>query len=164
MSGDQGEPVAPTGQENAAAAFRLLRGDWALSRTISDGGTVRGKAEFSPRGPRILHYRESGWLTLSSGYSGEIRRQYFYVLEDDHIHVTFADAAPGQRTFLRLRLAADRIGGLYACDTHLCGRDVYAATYGFESAQRIVITFHVSGPRKEYVIRTTLTRDPGEAG
>jgi hypothetical protein len=161
VSGNQGEPAAPTGQEDAAAAFRLLPGDWALSRTVSHGGIVRGRAEFSPRAPRVLHYRESGRLTLSSGYSGEISRQYFYVLEDDHIHVTFADAAPGQRTFLRLRPAAGG-SGFHASDTHVCGRDVYAATYGIES-QRVVMTIHVSGPREEYVIRTVLTRSPGRS-
>jgi len=142
-----------------SAAFDWLPGQWDLSRTISGAGTMAGKAEFSRRTPGVLHYLETGDLSLHSGYVGKAYREYFYRLEEDHIHVSFADAAPGERTFLRLRPAAGDLGGhLQAHDTHHCGSDVYAATYGFESAVRVVITIQVTGSKKDYVIRTVLTR------
>lgn len=141
------------------AAFEWLPGRWDLSRTISDGSIMLGQAEFEPRTPGVLHYLETGRLTLSSGYSGEAYREYYYSLEEDHIHVSFADCAPGERTFLRLRPVTPAAGSyLQAQDTHLCSNDVYEATYIFESARRAVITIRVNGPEKDYTIRTILTR------
>ena len=140
-------------------AFERLPGQWNLTRTISDGSIAAGQAEFSLRTPGVLHYLETGELTLSSGYTGKVSREYYYSLEEDHLHVSFADSAPGERTFLRLRPAAGDCGSpLQAKDTHLCGRDVYEATYTFESAQRTVIAMRVTGPRKNYTIHTILTR------
>ncbi|HET7015522.1 MAG TPA: DUF6314 family protein [Streptosporangiaceae bacterium] len=139
--------------------FERLPGRWDLDRTISGGGTVLGQAEFSARMPGVLRYRETGSLSLSSGYVGKVYREYFYCLEEDHIHVSFADAAPGERSFLRLRPVAGDLGGeLRAGDTHHCGSDVYEATFSFESARRILTTIQVTGPKKDYLIRTVLTR------
>jgi len=142
-----------------STVFERLPGLWDLDRTISGGGTMLGKAEFSARTPGVLHYLETGELSLNSGYVGKVHREYFYCLEEDHIHVSFADAAPGERTFLRLRPGAADLGGdLQAHDTHYCGNDVYEASYSFESARRIVVAIQVTGPEKDYVIRTVLTR------
>jgi hypothetical protein len=122
-------------------------------------------------------------LELPSGYSGAAYREYYYLLEHDHIHVTFADAPPGERTFLRLRPrplggqrrrdhvvpappeaqfpgAPNGCPGSQAQDTHHCGRDTYTGTYNFESAGRLVVTMDVHGPEKNYVIHTELTRRP----
>ncbi len=141
------------------SVFEQLPGLWDLSRTISGAGTMAGRAEFSPRTPGVLHYLETGDLRLHSGYVGKVYRAYFYCLEEDHLHISFADSAPGERTFLRLRPAAGDLGAqLQAYDTHHCGSDVYAAAYSFESAVRIVMTIQVTGPKKDYVIRTVLTR------
>jgi hypothetical protein len=159
MTDGPGEPVAPDVAGNAAVAFGWLPGDWKLDRTISDGGTVLGKARFAALKPRVLHYLETGMLRLDSGYLGEIRREYYYVLEEGYIHVTFADAAPGERTFLRLRPIGDRDGCLRAQGNHHCDRDLYTATYDFESARRVVVTMRVSGRHKDYSIATVLTRD-----
>src|SRR5262245_60819212 len=133
MTDGPGEPVAFDVARNAAVAFGWLPGDWKLNRTISGGGTVMGKARFSPLKPRVLHYLETGTLRLDSGYIGEMRREYYYVLEENHIHVTFADAAPGERTFLRLQPISDGNGRLRAQGNHHCDCDLYAALYNFES-------------------------------
>lgn len=153
------QPVAHDAAGNAAVAFGWLPGDWTLSRTISDGSTVIGEAKFSTLKPRVLHYLETGTLRLQSGYLGKIRREYYYVLEEDHIHVTFADAAPGERTFLRLYPVDDGNGCLRAQGNHHCDCDLYAAVYSFESARQVVMTVQVSGPKKDYRITTALTRD-----
>jgi hypothetical protein len=143
------------------AAFDQLPGQWDLNRTISGGGTVLGQAEFSSRTPGVLHYLETGELSLSSGYVGKVYREYYYGLEEDHIHVSFADSAPGEHTFLRLYPVTDGHGGhLQAKDTHYCGDDVYEATYSFESAGRIVMTVGVYGQKKDYTIHTMLTKSP----
>lgn len=159
MTDGPDEPVGPDVAGNAAVAFGWLPGDWKLDRTISDGSTVIGKAKFSPLMPRVLHYVETGLLRLDSGYLGEMRREYYYVLEESHINVTFADAAPGERTFLRLRPVGAPNGYLRAHGDHRCDCDLYTASYEFESARRIVITMRVSGPKKDYSIATVLTRD-----
>ncbi len=143
------------------AAFERLAGQWDLNRTISGAGTVLGTAQFSPRTPEVLHYLETGNLSLSSGYVGKVYREYYYALEEDHIHVSFADSAPGKHTFLRLYPVADgRSGHLQAKDTHYCADDIYEASYSFESTKRMVITVRVSGPKKDYTIHTALTRPP----
>jgi hypothetical protein len=146
----------------ATAVFAQLAGEWELRRTMSGAGSMSGRAVFTPLRPGVLHYREDGRLELASGHVGEAYREYYYLLEHDHIHVTFADAPPGERTFLRLRpLPVAGCAGSQAHDTHYCGRDVYTGTYDFESAGRLVVTIAVRGPEKDYVIRTVLTRRPG---
>lgn len=143
----------------AARAFARLEGSWTLSRTIPGIGWMTGQAVFRPYAPRVLRYREDGLLELASGYSGPAFREYYYLLEDDHIRVAFADAAPGERTYLRLRVHADGgRGELIAADDHLCVEDLYSATYAFEE-RRLTMTVDVRGPAKDYTIRTTLTRD-----
>ncbi len=145
---------------SAAAAFAQLAGEWALRRIIPGVGGMVGRAVFTPLRPGVLHYREDGRLELASGHAGEAYREYYYLLERDHIHVTFADAPPGERTFLRLRpRPVAGCAGSWAHDTHYCGRDVYTGTYNFESAGRLVVTIAVHGPEKDYVIRTALTRE-----
>jgi hypothetical protein len=149
--------------QDAAAVFARLRGDWTLTRTISSIGAMTGRATFVPLTPGVLRYREEGRLELASGHRSEAYREYYYLLEDDHIHVTFSDAPPGERTFLRLfPNFDDGHQGARAGDVHHCGCDTYAATYIFESEHRLVVTMDVHGPSKGYVIHTTLTRIPGQ--
>jgi hypothetical protein len=162
--------IADGSPRAVAAVFARLEGTWALRREISGEGGSRsgemlGRAIFSPLRPGVLHYREDGRLELASGYAGDACREYYYLLEPDHIHVTFADAPPGERTFLRLR-PRPTVGGAghRADDIHYCGRDVYTGAYDFASAGRLVLTMAVRGPEKDYVIRTVLTRMPTVLG
>ncbi|WP_112107354.1 DUF6314 family protein [Parafrankia sp. Ea1.12] len=156
----EGEPSGATvpGAE-AAEIFAQLEGTWALRREIPGIGTMDGAAFFDPLLPGTLLYREEGRLSLQSGYSGPATREYYYLLEKDHIRVTFADAPPGERTFVTLRPERGSGDTFRAADVHYCTPDLYSATYHF-SNERLTISTGVRGPKKDYTILTTLTRDP----
>lgn len=158
----EGEPIGATVPGAAAATiFARLEGAWVLRREIPGIGTMDGTAVFGPLLPGTLLYREEGRLRLQSGYSGPATREYYYLLEEDHIRVTFADAAPGERTFVTLRPERGHGDTFSAADVHCCTPDVYSATYHFTD-ERLTISTGVRGPKKDYTILTTLIRGPGD--
>jgi Family of unknown function (DUF6314) len=150
----------------AAQIFHSLAGDWRLSRSIPDQGTVRGLARFRWVEPAVLAYHEEGTLQLDAGATMDIRREYRYVLEPDQIRVMFAEPGASGDTLHVLRPATDRGDGwpVVVADVHLCGEDTYVGEYRFESDSRIAVRMQVQGPAKDYLIATVLDRVGPDGG
>jgi len=121
--------------------FDYLRGNWALSRSITDrlggeDGDFAGSAVFEGNGPTLL-YSESGTLTLGETEMVAERR-YRWDCAADGADVLYDDG----RAFHSFTLAAPEA-------SHLCGKDWYRGRYIF-GPDRWQVTWQVTGPAKNY--------------
>jgi hypothetical protein len=144
--------------------FDRLAGVWSIDRSIEPGGRFEGQALFRPDGPDRLAYQEKGDMILADGSRFEATRRYVYDWIGNWIQgrivVRFDDGPNRGNVFLKLdlRSADDAAEPIEARDSHLCGEDVYDATYRFVDAGRFEFTCRVHGPRKDYVLRTVYSR------
>jgi Family of unknown function (DUF6314) len=136
----------------------FLSGDWNVERRICDrrGGRVgsfRGTASFrscpEPGSGHTLAYVESGELSLGS-HRGPAGRSLLVVdAGDGTADVRFADG----RDFYRLDLRS-----VSCTAAHPCKADLYGVTVTRLSADSYAETWRVTGPEKDYELRTTYTR------
>ncbi|MDY6858173.1 MAG: DUF6314 family protein [Pseudomonadota bacterium] len=134
------------------AAFE---GDWLLERQISDAlagaaGRFDGQARFAP-GADGLIYDEEGVLHLPGQPPMAATRRYLWRAEAAGIAVFFDDGRPFH--------GFGSTGTEQA--THHCGPDLYQVRYDFSDWPRWRTLWRVTGPRKDYVMRSTYRR-PGD--
>lgn len=120
-------------------------GVWTLSRTIvhADGTTGRfdGTATWTPRRDGA-DYLETGTLNMNSASFQATRRHIWHGLD-----VHFEDG--------RFFHSVPAFGGE---TMHWCAPDTYRATYDFRAWPRFEAIWQVSGPKKDYTMRSTFTR------
>ncbi|KZM21868.1 transferase [Ascochyta rabiei] len=167
---------------------------WSFTRTLTSArpthpsGTVTGHASFTatPQ-PTTLLYAESGTFTTTTGLQLSARRKYVYeLLTPDEggaprIVVRFFDDAAGRQD---VGPSGEGVGGLFVemgdlnaegesedvlvaknRDQHLCGADLYAASWRFsdgmagrEGEPWWEARYDVKGPGKDYVSTTRYVR------
>ncbi len=141
---DPGRAARIGGVEDLRA---FLLGPWRLARSIDDRrggqtGSFRGRAVFAAEGDS-LHYGETGRLRLGV-HTGPARRDYRYVFPRPELaEVCF----PGGRPFHDLDLSRG-----YWEAVHLCGEDVYRGTFRAVTRDLLVVSWDVTGPRKDYTM------------
>ncbi len=135
--------------------IQVLAGEWRYSRTITGGVYAGGTVIFEKIGSRRLRYNETGTLQLEDGRQLAASRSYLFDLSDRYLTVLFDERPP--RLFHELSLAGSLQTGLEGRGEHLCGPDFYRSEYVFRS-DAVIIRHAVSGPRKDYVSTTNLTR------
>lgn len=155
-------------------------GRWVLRRTIRDrrggpDGRFEGQALLRPAelpapssaeaagaapgpgegsGTEVLRYEEEGTLWLGNAAPMRATRGYVWRFAGDGVEVLFPDGRP----FHAFRPGLDGAG-----TDHPCGPDLYRVRYGF-GAGGWWSEWQVTGPRKDYVMRTDYARPPGGAG
>ncbi|TCP42366.1 DUF6314 family protein [Rhodovulum marinum] len=123
-------------------------GEWRLSRVIADAraghdATLEGRAVFT-RGQGGLVQAESGTLNLPGQSPMTAERRYLWRAGRAGIDVLFEDGrffhtlAPGTR----------------AEAVHDCPPDRYEVAYDFAAWPRWTSLWRVTGPRKDYVMRS----------
>jgi hypothetical protein len=132
-----------------AAAFE---GEWRITRVITDRaggpeGRFAGMARFT-RAPFGLLYVEEGELRLGET-AFRATREYRWVFGEGAVEVFFADG----RFFHAFGLDATEA-------EHLCGEDMYRVTYDFWRWPEWEAVWDVTGPRKDYAMRSLYVR-PG---
>ena len=137
--------------------FCLFEGEWELDRVIQGVGVFKGSSVFKLVAPGILRYSEEGELKLETGFQGSACKEYFYQLANDHLVVSFADALPGARPFLRLYPQGDS-DQFWAKDVHHCGSDSYECTYAFAGRDAFTTAISVKGAAKNYSMRSRFAR------
>ena len=159
----------------AEAMYDYLRGRWQLTKAMDyrPGGGVAGdfvgKATFEPLqcadGGVRLTYLEEGMATLGSSQSIAATKRLLWDLTTAPVKVHFDEALArdpesilaGSRLFHTLELADDP-----QLDpppfVHLCDPDTYRGAFEFESDASFVITWHVTGPKKDGNIVGKYTR------
>ncbi|MEO0774855.1 MAG: DUF6314 family protein [Pseudomonadota bacterium] len=127
-------------------------GDWVVTRTIDDRlgppGRFEGTANFNPD-EGGLHYTETGQLTLGDGPSFSATRTYLWRSAAPLIEVLFPDHRPFHRF-------DPNAGG--AGERHYCDPDIYDVIYEFSDWPHWTTTWTVTGPRKDYTMRTEFNR------
>ncbi|MBS0386771.1 MAG: hypothetical protein JSS00_15625 [Proteobacteria bacterium] len=138
----------------ARSIFDVLPGAWSLSRQIDDArfgaGDFSGTASFTAHGEDALLYREQGVLRLGA-WRGPAWRQWLYSLEGDALLVRYPGTLAGLHVFKFADAAIAR-------HTHQCGGDRYDAEFGVAPDGSLSLTYAVSGPAKDYRLRTLLRR------
>jgi hypothetical protein len=160
------------GKGISRVVLSALVGRWRLERTIRHFGpearqeSVRGTVRFSVSGPNLdaVRYREDGVFALPNGREIEVFREYEYEANrGDDLEIYFVEG--GQRTYLFLGLKfqppSDTQGYWEATSDHLCIQDLYKGTFQVYlegiSASKVVMTYRVKGPNKDYESVTVLT-------
>ncbi|ARE38480.1 hypothetical protein RGUI_0339 [Rhodovulum sp. P5] len=123
-------------------------GDWTLTREIRDayaGQNARfdGRACFSP-GDGGLMYVERGVLCLPGQAPMTAERQYLWRQGPGGVEVFFNDGR-----FFHAIGPGDRPEAM-----HDCAPDRYHVRYDFAQWPRWTSVWQVSGPRKDYVMRS----------
>jgi hypothetical protein len=136
----------------------FLSGRWRIARRIGDArlgivGRLTGYATFTPSPDGLIH-DENGDLNFGD-YRGPVTRRYHLMIDRPSAgEVLHVDG----RLFHRLDLAAGRDEIL-----HQCGHDEYRGRYRVMDKDRFAVTWHVTGPRKQYRLSTVHTRLGGTA-
>ncbi len=134
--------------------LRDFEGRWRLTRQIDDArgpdATFTGTAVFSPdSGGRGLELVEQGQLVLQGQGAFQAERRYLWQQDDACVAVFFADG----RDFHRF----DPQGG-QAQAAHWCDPDTYEVQYDFTGWPVWQVQWRVTGPRKDYMMRSVYTR------
>jgi hypothetical protein len=134
--------------------FCSLEGTWKLSRIIPNQGSVEGVAHFKkdPSYPDILFYREEGVFTFSDGNQYAISQEYEYRYSKEKISVYFVRDRDRLLHYLEFT-EPNKASGM-----HLCGCDIYFATYEFKLPSEFELMYDVQGPKKNYRIQTVFEK------
>lgn len=132
-----------------------LLGVWSLSRTVTGGHRMSGTATFRLQDDGRLRYAEEGTATLASGQQLPFTRGYLYAFAGDVLDILFDEAPP--RLFQEVQLVTTA-KGWRGTGQHLCQPDTYRSQYTFDRDGGFQTRHEVEGPRKSYVIETTLAR------
>jgi hypothetical protein len=125
-------------------------GAWQITRAITDRrggppGHFAGTARFTPA-PGGLRYAEEGCLTLGTTQM-RATREHLWLFGPAGVEVRFADGRP----FHAFRWDA-------AAAEHPCGADLYRVRYDFSAWPVWSATWDVTGPRKDYAMRSLWQR------
>ena len=142
-------PAAASAPRTAGVADlrAFLLGPWRLARLIDDRragqrGGLRGRAVFAAEGAGLRH-GETGRLRLGI-HTGPARQDYRYLFpRPDLAEARFADGRP----FHDLDLSR----GHWEAE-HLCGDDLYRGTFHALGRDLLVVSWAVTGPRKDYAM------------
>ena len=129
-------------------------GHWALSRRIDDRltgqtGVLEGMARFVPDGDAAAIYDESGLLRLGDATPMTAERRYLWRFAADEVVVRYADG----RDFFSFRPA-----GRGSEIVHVCDADTYRVIHDFTAWPRWQAIWTVTGPRKDYRLRSAWRR------
>ncbi|MFI2364904.1 DUF6314 family protein [Promicromonospora sp. NPDC019610] len=137
--------------------FRLV-GTWDFRREIehADGAayTADGEARFSPEDDGRVRWAEHGTLRWAGG-STPVARTLFLVRDEPA-------AGPGTGWRVTFEDGRDFHPWTPGAVEHLCGRDLYAGGLSVAAVPtpEWELTWHVTGPLKDYVLHTRYTQRP----
>ena len=128
-------------------------GVWRFHRDIQDNtllgaGIGQGEARFVLAGDTIT-YDETSEIAFAASPPLKGTRRYLWKPDACGVEIKFADGRP----FHRLGL-----GSATATATHWCDPDQYDVVYDFSRWPNWTSRWHVKGPRKDYVMRTSYRR------
>ena len=127
-----------------------LIGRWRIVRRIEDrlgpDATFEGEGSFAPHAAGLA-WEEAGAFRIGDSAAMAATRQYLWRFVDDRIHVDYANGAPFHD------FAPDAPAA-----RHLCGDDLYIVDYSFDPPDAWRAIWRVTGPRKNYVSTSWMTR------
>jgi hypothetical protein len=173
----QQQVLAQQEAQMSKLALTALLGNWSFSRTISHfpqsetvgktvvrEETVEGKVHFTLRDlpSGTVLYREDGIFKMGQ-LEMEVFREYEYVHNPaaSALEIYFIEGGQRAHLFLSLRFQKQKDGNIWlANNDHLCVKDLYQGSFTMEwscmDLTRVVMTYRVQGPEKNYEAVTTL--------
>lgn len=147
--------------ELAETLFYFFQGWWLIDRSTNGQGKMQGEASFSLRENdfQTLLYREEGEHITQKGCSLSFFKEYLYCLNDQKLEVHFTRSGEKGELFYQLLLLNS---GTLATASHLCGQDMYAATYQFLDRNHFTLQYDIHGPKKDIRLHTLFTRQVGK--
>jgi Family of unknown function (DUF6314) len=140
------------GPSQAGAA---VAGKWTVERQLLDRsagtrGTFSGVVRFALTDDGGVTLREEGTMRWPT-FTGPASRMYLLRPADrpDALEVFFEDGRP----FHRMSFTAEA-----NLDRHWCDPDTYRVAYAYEGPGAFSYTWDVSGPRKDLLLTSMLTR------
>lgn len=126
-----------------------FEGRWRIARVIEDrtlgrSGAFEGEARLAP-GSGGLIYDEAGLLRYPGATPLRAERRYFWTQAGASIAVCFEDGRP----FHVIAGGQTRPGA-----THECAPDTYRVAYDFANWPDWTAEWTVTGPRKDYTMRS----------
>ena len=123
-------------------------GRWSIERIIQEARSVeparfKGVATITET-ETFWEFSETGELSLPTGAKMHAERKYLWKPNGSGFDVYFDD----ERFFHRFEL------GVQAQASHWCDPDQYDVAYDFNAWPKWTSTWNVSGPRKDYVMKS----------
>jgi hypothetical protein len=135
-----------------------LQGEWTFVREVPGKATMTGRAHIVSTGSGRARYDETARVRLSDGSTLSGSQSYVYRrLPPPAIgfEVLFAETG---KLFERLDFRSLPNGSLRADADHECAPDRYVSQFTLDAGDRLAVEHTVTGPNKNYVVRTSYRR------
>jgi hypothetical protein len=138
--------------------FDRLQGEWTFVRDVPGKATMTGRARIAPTGEGRARYDETARVLLADGNTLTGSQSYRYrrlPAPANGFDVLFAETG---ELFERLDFRSTPEGSLRADAEHLCPPDRYLSNFILDPEDRLSVEHTVTGPKKNYVVRTEYRR------
>jgi len=135
-----------------------LQGEWKFVREVPGKATMTGRAHIAATSADRARYDETAHVRLTDGTRLTGSQSYRYKrlpAPANGFEVLFADTG---ELFERLDFQSEPDGSLRADAEHLCGSDRYVSRFVLDAHDRLHVEHTVTGPGKNYVVRTVYRR------
>lgn len=163
----QAVELGQNGGRMPSLVLSALVGIWKFDRNIvhfTDNRRehIHGTVKYSRPKLDYVLYREDGLYELSPSKTLSVFREYEYLVKDDTLEVYFVERGQRAHLFLSLKFTKQNDEGYWvATSDHLCIKDLYRANFQVKlnglMATKVIMTYRVKGPNKDYESTTTLT-------
>lgn len=142
----------------ATDIFERLQGEWKFVREVPGKAKMSGRARITSTGEGWARYEETARVRLANGtvLTGSQSYQYRRLPSPANgFDVLFGETG---ELFERLDFRPAPDGSLRANAEHECTPDRYVSTFTLDAEDRLMVEHAVTGPKKNYVVRTTYRR------
>jgi hypothetical protein len=138
--------------------FDRLQGEWTFIREVPGKATMTGRARIAPTGQAYARYDETARVRLADGNTLTGSQSYRYRRlppPANGFDVLFAETG---ELFERLDFRSAPDGSLRADAVHDCPPDHYVSHFTLDAEDHLAVEHTVTGPKKNYVVRTEYRR------
>lgn len=135
-----------------------LQGEWKFVREVPGKATMTGRAHIAATSADRARYDETANVRLADGKTLTGSQSYRYkrlAAPANGFEVLFGDTG---ELFERLEFQPQPDGSQRADAEHLCGDDRYVSQFVLDAEDRLLVEHTVTGPGKNYVVRTVYRR------
>ena len=135
-----------------------LQGEWTFVREVPGKATMTGRARIDSTGKGRARYNETARVRLADGSTLTGSQSYVYrrlPAPANGFDVLFAETG---ELFERLDFRSAPDGSLRADAAHDCPPDRYVSIFTLDAEDRLAVEHTVTGPQKNYVVRTVYRR------
>lgn len=145
------------------SVFDRLMGEWKFEREVPGSATITGRARIASTGEGWARYDETARVRLSDGTTMGGTQSYLYrrlPQPANGFDVLFAESG---KLFERLEFQ-ELEGAERAAAEHVCDGDRYVSKFSLDAEDRLNVEHKVTGPKKNYVVRTAYRRSGRASG